>query len=557
MVESVLKVVLAASDQSQTGFNKFKRNLKGLTGAIGALKLAAAAAGGAAGLGLLAANAVKAADTLAKTADKIGFSTDSLQKFQFAAKKTGVETATLNMAMQRFTRRLGEAAIGKGELLGVLNDYNIAIKDSEGKTRATEDVLADLADTIKLAGSEQEALRIAFKSFDAEGAALVNLMRKGSDGLKEYGAQAENLGIIIEEDLLRGAESAQEAIDNLTTVLDKNFKRTLLALAPILESFSEILIKASKQLTGLFTGIRGWFAQNELRVKALHGQIKMTVEEINRLSASEAIQMLDKYQGRGEGEYVDSWLRGREPERKLPIPAGKSPKKKKTKTKDDDIPEFRHMTGPDWGTYAQAPEISRVFDPSQLGRAFDDVTMKTTEFFDKFRDGAIEAGETMANSLGGAFTNFFDDLAKGEDAFKNFGKAVLGTLQQIFATQAGQAISSAASSAVGKIAASFIHGGGMVGGANIGRRVSPFVFAGAPRLHSGLAADEYPAILQRGEQVIPRGLGGEGQNITINTIDTQTMGQWVRKHKRMLAGAVAGDALGNGPTRAQMKRALR
>ena len=221
------------------------------------------------------------------------------------------------------------------------------------------------------------------------------------------------------------------------------------------------------------------------------------------------------------------------------------------------MPTFRHLTGPDWGTYAEAPEISRVFDPSQLGRAFDDVTMKTSEFFDKFKEGAKEAGETMADSMGGAFNNFFDDLAKGEDAFKNFGKAVLGTLQQIFASQAAQAVSSAASSAIGKIAASFIHSGGMVGGANFGKRVSPFVFAGAPRLHNGLAADEYPAILQRGETVTPRGMGGEVQNFTINTIDTQTMGQWVRKHKRMLAGAMAGDALGNGPTRAQLKRALR
>jgi hypothetical protein len=40
-------------------------------------------------------------------------------------------------------------------------------------------------------------------------------------------------------------------------------------------------------------------------------------------------------------------------------------------------------------------------------------------------------------------------------------------------------------------------------------------FAGAPRLHSGLAADEFPSILQRGEQVIPKGGGGGGIAPTI------------------------------------------
>ena len=329
MVESTLKVILAASDQSATGFNKFKANIKGLIGPLGALKVAAGVAAGAAGLGLLTARAVKAGDTLAKTADKIGFSTDSLQKWQFAAKKTGVETATLNMAMQRFTRRLGEAAIGKGELLGVLNDYNIQIKDSEGKTRATEDVLHDLANTIKLAGSEQEALRIAFKSFDAEGAALVNLMREGSDGLKEYAAQAENLGVIIDEDLLRGAESAQAAIDNLSSVMESNLQKVLLSLAPILEDFVVLLTNASTQIGNIYTGVKGWFAQNELRVLSLHGKIKETVAEINSLSASEAIKLLDKYTGRDDTEYVDSWRRGQPPPPKAATAKGQATKNQK------------------------------------------------------------------------------------------------------------------------------------------------------------------------------------------------------------------------------------
>jgi hypothetical protein len=42
------------------------------------------------------------------------------------------------------------------------------------------------------------------------------------------------------------------------------------------------------------------------------------------------------------------------------------------------------------------------------------------------------------------------------------------------------------------------------------RTVSPGLFAGAPRLHSGLFADEFPSILQKGETVIPKGGSGGG-----------------------------------------------
>jgi hypothetical protein len=52
----------------------------------------------------------------------------------------------------------------------------------------------------------------------------------------------------------------------------------------------------------------------------------------------------------------------------------------------------------------------------------------------------------------------------------------------------------------------FLHGGGRVGLDPVPTRFMPAaLFALAPRLHQGLAGDEYPAILQRGETVVPRG----------------------------------------------------
>jgi hypothetical protein len=53
------------------------------------------------------------------------------------------------------------------------------------------------------------------------------------------------------------------------------------------------------------------------------------------------------------------------------------------------------------------------------------------------------------------------------------------------------------------------HKGGTVGSGGSSTTVHPGVFAGAPRYHSGgiagLKPDEVPAILQKGEVVLPRG----------------------------------------------------
>lgn len=71
-----------------------------------------------------------------------------------------------------------------------------------------------------------------------------------------------------------------------------------------------------------------------------------------------------------------------------------------------------------------------------------------------------------------------------------------------------------------------MHTGGLVGRDGRMRSVSPAMFAGARRYHTGgvagLAPDEVPAILQRGERVIPRGGSMGGVNVQVNVDATGT-----------------------------------
>jgi hypothetical protein len=64
-----------------------------------------------------------------------------------------------------------------------------------------------------------------------------------------------------------------------------------------------------------------------------------------------------------------------------------------------------------------------------------------------------------------------------------------------------------------------MHKGGTVGSGSYPHREMPaWMIASAPRLHNGLAADEFPAVLQKGERVIPKGksVATNTNNITIN-----------------------------------------
>ena len=240
-------------ERAFSGISASGGRVSGVLAGLGPVGIAAGAAFGAAALGIreamqAARQAIIAFSDLANTSEKLSISIETLQELRFAAEQVGVPIKTLDLAMQRFTRRVGEAAQGGGELKGVLEQYNIAVRNADGSTRSTEAVLRDLADTIAGTENGAEQLRIAFKAFDSEGAALVNLLRRGSDGLDEFAQKARDAGVVVDAHIVR---AAREAGDRLNELQRKN--EALLNRIGVF--FTEWLVRWEKVKTVVFETI--------------------------------------------------------------------------------------------------------------------------------------------------------------------------------------------------------------------------------------------------------------------------------------------------------------
>ena len=269
---------------TQRSLDRTGRRFKSFARSLFSVRSLVVTLAGTGGLGLLAKNALKTADEIGKTADKVGLSVEALQELRFAADIAGVSSNTLDMAMQRFSRRVGEAAQDSGELKDTLKQYGIEVKNADGSTRDLDAVLGDLADTIANAGSEQERLRIAFKAFDSEGAALVNLMRDGKVGIDALREAARKAGIVLSDDMVRGAEAmndeltlAQTKIAATTTKLALGFAPALVAIAGVLASTTDAINGMSESLAGLINRFRD---VNSLGAGALRREIEELKEDI-------------------------------------------------------------------------------------------------------------------------------------------------------------------------------------------------------------------------------------------------------------------------------------
>ena len=214
------------SRSAKKELNKVNRELffaqRDLDAARGKVTKLATAFGALSGAGLAIAGRelrrfTQEADGLDKVSRTVSLTVEELQELRFAAEQAaGVTSQTLDMAMQRFARRVGEAANDTGELNTIVKELGVELRNADGSLKSQTELLGIFADEISKAGSEQEALRIAFKLFDSEGARMVTMLRQGSGEIERLREQFRQTGATISGDTVEATVRFNDAMGVLS-----------------------------------------------------------------------------------------------------------------------------------------------------------------------------------------------------------------------------------------------------------------------------------------------------------------------------------------------------
>ena len=176
---------------------------------------------------------------------------------------------------------------------------------------------------------------------------------------------------------------------------------------------------------------------------------------------------------------------------------------------------------------------------SAMTSKLEDFVKKTQDLGGGIGDALVSAFEAGSDAVGEFVkTGKADICGLVVDMIANFAK--LSAQKYIFGPLAG--VLSGALGGSGLVAAAIHHEGGMAGGGR-GRAVPAALFNGARRMHgggiAGLAPDETPAILRRGERVLnqqeTRGYGQNGPTVIFNVKDAES----VRRSRSQLAADAA------------------
>ena len=237
------RIIIRAFDKTAKGFGSARKGLNAVGGAVLNLKTSLLGLVGAAGFGAMIKSSLASNDALAKTADKIGITTSALVGLQHAAELTGVSAGTMDMALQRMTRRVAEAEQGSGEAVGALAELGLNAR--ELGALPLDQQMGKIADAMGGVEKQSDKVRLAMKLFDSEGVALVNTLAGGSEGLTEMAAQTVHLGAAITRVDAAQIEAANNAFTKAKLAMTGVTNQLTVALAPILEAVSTMFFQAS------------------------------------------------------------------------------------------------------------------------------------------------------------------------------------------------------------------------------------------------------------------------------------------------------------------------
>lgn len=210
----------------------FKAGLDTVADKLKSLSLVAT--GFAAAAGFLVKGAMDDVAALQTLSDKSGVSTKALQEWGYAAKQAGVSANAV-----------------QGDLAKLQKQMMWSGRDGEQQLERYADRLAGMSD--------QKAMAYG-KAFGLSDDTIV-LLRQGSDGIRKLKQEANDLGAVIPEDMIKRSEQFRMSVGKLTTAFNAMRTHLAIAMMPALQNVTEVFTKFLVQNREWISGKTAAFMQ--------------------------------------------------------------------------------------------------------------------------------------------------------------------------------------------------------------------------------------------------------------------------------------------------------
>lgn len=249
------------------------------------------------GMAGLVKDSAAAADEINTLAIKTGLSTDTIQKFQYAADVIDVPLDTLTGSLSKLTKTMNTARAGTGKAAENFKSLGISVTDESGALRDNEEVFKEIIEALGNIDNETERDAMAMELLGKSAQDLNPLILGGADALEELGNKAEEAGLILSGDELNSLNSIQDALDEMSKTLEAAGMTLVSTFAEPLSNAIETLLGYVQRLTKAFRegGFQGLADEISSVTEELVGFLTDHVDEMGKFAEEVLTAFIDMF----------------------------------------------------------------------------------------------------------------------------------------------------------------------------------------------------------------------------------------------------------------------
>lgn len=220
-----------------------------------------------------------AGDEASATAEKLGITTQALQGLRFAADLSDTSAESLGTALKFLQKNAIEAGKGTGDAFEAFKQAGVTVRDATGAVKSADVLLGDFAAHFETMPAGAEKTALALKVFGRSGTEIIPLLNQGQDKIAAFRAEAQALGVVMGDDVVRNANRFDDATKRAAAALTGLRNKVA---APLLERFAvlierlaanfyrlePILLIVTKTVGALVDAVN-WFLENDSRIRTV------------------------------------------------------------------------------------------------------------------------------------------------------------------------------------------------------------------------------------------------------------------------------------------------
>lgn len=192
---------------------------------------------------------------MGKTATRVGLSVEDFQRWRFVAEANGVAVDQLADSFKELNIRANEYAdTGKGSAADAFAKLGMSPAEVKERLKNPSDLMLEIIDRTRRLKDTASGIRIFDEMFGGGGEQAVSLIEQGRKGIEATIAEAERLGVVMTEDVIKAAEETDRKFriiaSTVGTYLQSAIVNAFNALQQFISLFQKFEDRTSRNLQG-------------------------------------------------------------------------------------------------------------------------------------------------------------------------------------------------------------------------------------------------------------------------------------------------------------------